>query len=236
VVDVAQALHFQQLFATAKKFNWFKESTELVHLKFGRMSFKDAKMSTRKGNIIHLTDLLEEAVARAEVIINEKNPELENIAEVARIIGTGAVKYSILSQSPETNIVFEWDKIISFEGNAAPYLQYSYARANSILRQASALEWSEIKTLSQEELNILKEFTKFAEAIMDSSHKLKPHLLANYLFELCQAFNSFYSKSPVLNCENESVRNFRINIVSKFCQILKTGLEILGGIEVPEKM
>lgn len=238
VVDVAQSLHFQQLFATVKKFDWFKESTELIHLKFGRMSFKDSKMSTRKGNIIHLNDLLDEAVVRAKAIIVEKNAELPDIDEVARIIGIGAVKYSILSQSPETNIVFEWDKIISFEGNAAPYLQYSYARANSILKQVEniSVDSVEIEELSCEESKILKDFTKLEEVILDSCSKLKPHLLANYLFELSQSFNSFYANNPVLNCEDENRKNFRLQIVQKFCLITKTGLEILGGIEVPDKM
>jgi len=274
VVDVAQSLHFQQLFATVKKFDWFKTSNqtteqnrqiqgaqskaveqtstetiknkqatpELIHLKFGRMSFKDGKMSTRKGNIIHLQDLIDEAIHRAKKIILEKNPNLENLDQVAEIIGVGSIKYSVLSQSPETNIVFDWDKIISFEGNAAPYLQYSYARANSIVNQAekpqaTTTNFDQTKlTFQPEETALLKHITQFADAVEDSATKLKPHLLANYLFELCQNFNSFYTQCPVLNCPDPDTRNFRLALSTKFCQILKEGLNLLAGIQVPEKM
>lgn len=237
VVDVAQSLHFQQLFATVKKFDWFKPETELIHLKFGRMSFKDRKMSTRKGNIIHLETLIQEAISRAKEIILEKNPNLENLDEVARIVGVGSIKYSILSQSPETNVVFEWEKIISFEGNSAPYLQYCYARANSILAQTTLSDFN-ASTISAnpEELELLKHLTSFQEIVEDACHKLKPHLLANYLFELCQKFNSFYSKSQVLNCPDQNLQQFRLNLVSKFCQTNKLGLNLLAGIEVPTKM
>lgn len=243
VVDVAQSLHFEQLFASVKKFSWFKPETALTHLKFGRMSFKDGKMSTRKGNIIHLDDLIEEAVSRSRQIITEKNPELENLEQVAWMVGIGAIKYSVLSQSPETNIVFDWDKIISFEGNSAPYLQYSYARANSILKQAERSEAELNEEVAFEELEInleeeslMKALLFFEEAVLDAANKLKPHLLANYVFDLCQKFNTFYVKNQVLNCEDKARKQFRLALVDKFCRTNKTGLQLLAGVEVPEKM
>jgi arginyl-tRNA synthetase len=237
VVDVAQSLHFQQLFASVKKFSWYKPETELTHLKFGRMAFKDKKMSTRKGNIIHLEELIEEATSRAKQIILEKNPELENLDQVAEIVGIGSIKYSVLSQSPETNIIFDWDKIISFDGNSAPYLQYSYARANSIIQQnpATTSDFSAIEPC-EEELNLLKAISQFESVVLDAANKLKPNLLANYTFDLCQNFNSFYVKCPVLSEKDSAIRNFRLSLVTKFCSVNKQALGLLGGIQVPDKM
>lgn len=137
IVDVAQSLHFQQLFATARKLGW--GGPDFVHAYFGRMRFADAKMSTRKGNILRLEEVLREAVDRAKKIVAEKTPDVneKRCNELARIIGIGAVKYNILSQNRTTDIVFDWDKMLSLEGNSAPYLQYTCARANSILRKAA---------------------------------------------------------------------------------------------------
>jgi len=237
VVDSAQNLHFKQLFASVKKFPWFKENVELTHLRFGRMRFKDKKMSTRKGNIIYLEEVLNEAVDRAKKIIEEKNPELEEKDEVARIVGIGSVKYSILNQSPETDIIFDWDKILSFEGNSAPYLQYSCTRASSILRQVEKVNKIDATyNLIPEEQLLARTIVRFKEVVVESANRLKPNIIANYLYELAQIFNTFYTKCPVLSEENESSKTARTRLVKTFQTVMKEGLNLLSGIEVPEKM
>lgn len=148
IVDVAQSLHFKQLFDTARQLGWKAEVGD--HVIFGRMQLPDGNMSTRKGNVILLDEVLDEATKRAMAVIEQKSPELENKEEAARIIGIGAVKYNILSQNRTSDIVFEWDKMLSIEGNSAPYLQYTYARAKSILRKAKALSDAGLRGLKAE--------------------------------------------------------------------------------------
>jgi arginyl-tRNA synthetase len=239
VVDIAQQLHFQQLFASVRKLSWFNPETELTHIRFGRMSFKDGKMSTRKGNIIQLEDVLEEAIERSKTIIEEKNPELENKDEVAHMIGTGAVKYSILAQAPETDIVFDWAKILSFEGNSAPYLQYSHARAKSILRKADFSEIPELDTthnLLPKEAEVIRKLALFVEAINYAAELRKPNIIATYLYELAQTYSSFYAKCSVLNAEDETSKQIRLAIVHTFAEVMNKGLNLLAGIEAPEEM
>lgn len=238
VVDVAQKLHFQQLFDVSKRFNWFTQETELTHLSFGRMSFKDKKMSTRKGNILSLQDVLEEAEARSLKIIQDKNPDLKDQKQAANIIGSGAIKYSILSQSPDSNLVFDWDKVISFEGNSGPYLQYSYARSKSILRKNNQdiQEPTSQVTISTQERNILNKLFIFRDTAERSKNKLKPNLLAKLLFDLAQEFNSYYANTQILKEENQDIRNFRLKLTSQFAETIKKGLQLLGGIEVLEEM
>lgn len=243
VVDTAQNFHFKQLFAVAPKFSWFKANTKLEHLEFGRMSFADGKMSTRKGNILLLDSILDQAILKAKEIILQKNPNYdpELLNETASIIGIGSIKYSVLSQAPETNIVFDWNKIISFEGNSAPYLQYSVARANSILKQTKYykeelfnnwedLEQEEVQELFKQEQELIFNLLKFDYTVKLAAVKLKPNLLANYLYELAKEFNSFYVANPILNNPLRELTTFQ------FSQIMTKGLNLLAGIQVPEKM
>lgn len=238
VVDSAQSLHFKQVFAAVRKFDWFDKNLELIHMSFGRMSFPDKRMSTRKGDIIYLEDVIDEAIERARKILDEKSPDLENKDEVAKIIGVGSLKYTVLSQSPETNVTFTWDKMLSFDGNAAPYLQYSYARANSILRnyQGKLKDAYTNLDLNAEEREVLASLIKFEEVVFEAADKLKPNLLATYLFELCQSFNSLYVKHKFLDAPTEAEKHLRLTLAQKFCLTIKKGLQLLGGIEVPEKM
>lgn len=237
VVDIAQKLHFEQLFASVRKFDWYNPQTKLTHLKFGRMSFKDKSMSTRKGNIIYLDEVLKDAIERAEQIINEKNPDLKDKKEVARIIGTGAVKYTILNQSPETDIIFDWDKILSFEGNSAPYLQYMHARAASILKEQTPPDQIDpAYNLHPKEALVLRTLTQFKDAITESATKNKPNILANYIYELSQIFSNFYTHCPVLKADTDSQKAARLKIVELFAHTLKKGLELLSGIEAPDQM
>jgi arginyl-tRNA synthetase len=238
VVDVAQSLHFKQFFNASKRFDWYKESTELIHLAFGRMRFPDKKMSTRKGNVLVLDDVLDESIKRSLEIIQEKNPSLENQENAAQKIGIGAIKYSILSQSPESNVEFKWDKILSFDGNSAPYLQYSYARTKSILRKINQEELqppNKVK-ITQIERDLLHKLFQFRENCQQSAEKLKPNILANYLYELAQIFNKFYNNSPITKEEDPDLKAFRVYILEQFANTIKKGLQLLGGIEVLEEM
>ncbi len=241
VVDSAQSLHFKQLFDGAQKLGWYKGEGE--HVSFGRMQFKDEKMSTRKGNIVLLDEVLKEAVSRAAKIIDEKNPELKGKENVARVVGIGAVKYNVLSQNRSTNIVFDWDKILSLEGNSAPYLQYSYARAKSILRKAEGGDVPKVAPATDVADAKIKEkihalinlFPKFSEYLIMAAVEYKPNVLCNYLYELAQKFNSFYNTVPVLKVGNSSERTYRLKVVRAAAQILKNGLKLLG-VEVVEEM
>jgi arginyl-tRNA synthetase len=237
VVDVAQELHFKQLFALAEKLELTTATN--IHVSFGRMSFKDRKMSTRKGNIIYLEEVLDEAVKRTRALLQEKGiqfPEEEQ-QQLADMIAIGAIKYAVLCQNRNTNIVFDWDRIITLDGNSGPYLQYTYTRGKSILTKAG--DWKkgekeEYIPLEELERDLMLKCLQFHDVVLQSVEELKPNIVANYIYELAQLFNSFYHKLPVLSAEEEK-RKLRLKIVERSCTILQTGLELLG-INVPDRM
>lgn len=236
VVDTAQSLHFKQLFGAASRFAWYNGQAH--HVSFGRMRMKDAGMSTRKGNIILMEDLLNEAIKRAKTLITEKNPNLTNPDEVAEKLGVGAVKYSILSQNRTTDIVFDWDKMLSFESNSAAYLQYSYARGRSILRKShDAIEEpiSDPMDAFAKSETLIRTLAKFSEHIAIAARDYKPNVMTNYLYDLAQKFNSFYNSVPVLKAASDNLKDERLKLVEATTQILKNGLNLLG-IDVPEEM
>ncbi len=236
VVDIAQTLHFKQLFEGSKRFSWYHG--EAVHVWYGRMSFKDKKLSTRKGNVILLDEVIDEAISRAKDVIKEKNPNIQNIENIAKVIGIGAIKYSILSQNRTTNITFDWDKMLSLDGNSSPYLQYTYARAKSILRKVDQdVQGTSVDSeLVQEKIdNLMRIIPKFKEHILSSAREYKPNILCTYLFTLSQEFNTFYNTVPVLKAEKEEDKEARIALVEVTSQILKNGLSLLG-IDVVEEM
>lgn len=246
VVDIAQTLHFKQYFEAARMLGFQKN--EGVHVWFGRMHLKDKKMSTRKGNIILLDEVLDEAVKRAGKIIEEKSPDLKNKDKVARIVGIGAIKYNILSQNRTTDITFDWDKMLSLEGNSGPYLQYTYARAKSILRKAQAknnkaeenTDTEQQETAKSLQLqnktihSLIRLFPRFPEYLTMAAEEYKPNILSNYIYELAQKFNAFYNNVPVLRA-GEQDKKERLEIVEGAAQILKNGLSLLG-VEVVEEM
>ncbi|QQR54603.1 arginine--tRNA ligase [Candidatus Peregrinibacteria bacterium] len=243
VVDHAQSLHFVQNFAVARALAYDRLPTasveamvtSLEHISFGRMSFGDRAMSTRKGNVIKLTEILDEAVKRAGALAAQRASELprEELYALAEGVGVASVKYGILSQDRNKDLVFDWDKIITLEGNSAPYLLYSYARASSILQKAEAqfglLDLSGLPLLCEDaEKAMVKKMLKFPEALQRALEERKPHIVATFLYELCQEFNRFYGTVQVVNAETEAARRARLGIVKSFLQELKCGLSILG--------
>lgn len=236
VVDMAQTMHFQQFFEVAKMLGLTKARN--MHVAFGRMRFPEKKMSTRKGNILLLEELLNEAEAGAYEIVREKNPDLseEKKREVGRKVGIGAVKYAVLAQNRMTDVTFSWEKMLSLEGNSAPYLQYVYARGRSILRKdkMQKSESGEEVLREPQELAVARLLPRFPEIVAQAAEEFKPNLIANFLFELASGFNSFYAAVPVLQAE-ESIRGVRLQLVEAVTTVLKNGLALLG-IETPEEM
>ena len=235
VVDVAQQLHFQQLFETVRLLGW--ELPHLEHVIFGRMRFADKGMSTRKGNILKLDAVLDEAVKRANAIIAERGAKIQtdDPKELAEMMGVGAVVYGVLSQNRRMDMVFDWDKMLSFEGNSAPYLQYTYARARSVLRKSGS-EGADVRVtvLTAKERHLLKLLFLFGDTVEAARREHLPHTLTTYLYELCQAFNSFYASDEILSTEGVT-RDFRLYLTACTAEILKIGASILT-LRVPERM
>ncbi len=239
VVDIAQQLHFQQLFETSRMLGW--QLPHLEHVLFGRMRFADGSMSTRKGNIIKLEDALDEAVSRASALIAERgeNIQTDDPKELAETMGVGALVYGILSQNRKMDLVFDWGKMLSFEGNSAPYVQYTYARAKSILRKAT-LETVDLPsnvsfTFSPSEQKLIKTLLRFDDAFKEALSEHLPHKMTVYLYELCQQFNSFYTHDPILSLSDDALKQVRLALTSLTAQVLQTGATLLT-LRVPERM
>lgn len=233
--DIAQKLHFEQLVATCAQLGW--ELPPFENVLFGRMRFADRSMSTRKGNILKLEDALDEAVSRAEKLIEERGEKIqtEDPAGLAEMMGVGALVYGILSQNRKMDMVFDWDKMLTFEGNSAPYVQYTHARARSVLRKAgSDGSVSDIQEVTQKERALMKLILMFGATVEDARAEHLPHKLTNYLYELCQVFNSFYNSDEILTAAAE-VRDFRLSLTKLTADVIKTGAELLT-LRVPDRM
>ncbi len=237
VVGNEQTLHFEQLFKSAELLD-YSPIEKLQHIKFGLVLDENhKKLATREGRFISADDLINKAIELAEKIIKKKNPKLseKERKQAAQIIGVGALKYNDLSQNRQTNIVFNWGKMLSFEGNSGPYLQYSYVRLRSILRKAGNVKNFKLEFLKEkEELEIIKELIKFPEIVQEAGEKFQINLLANYLYNLAGLINAFYEKFPVLKAE-QGVKEARLVLIKAATIVLKNGLNLLG-IEVLERM
>jgi len=238
VTDSRQGTHFAQVFQIAKKMDW---EIDLEHIPYGLMTFDGEVISTRKGNAIKLSKLLDEAEKRSFEIVNKKNPKLleKEKRNIAKIVGLGAVKYADLSQNRISTIDFKWEKALSFEGNTAPYLQYNYARIQSVKRKAKETGFNFTfdkiaKITTQEEKNLATELLKFPLVVIKSAESKKPNLIADYLFELAQKFSSFYNSTNILKA-NEFEKYTRLLLIDRVGFILKTGLDLLG-IDVVDRM
>lgn len=236
VVGTPQALHFKQVFKVLELagHEW---ANDCVHVGFGLVKFADRKLSTRKGEVVLLDDLIRESVEKTLEVINEKNPELENKEEVAKKIGVGAVIFTYLKNSREKDIVFDWKEILSFDGETGPYVQYAYARAKSILRRAEGIskEVDYSKLASKEEFELVKTLDNFKNQILLALDKLEPSIVTRYTIEVAKAFNKFYNAHSILNLEDEVLKATRLKLVEASAQVIKNGLDLLG-IDVVEKM
>ena len=237
VVDYAQSLHFKQFFAAAKMFDWYNPATNLTHLSFGRMSFKSMAMSTRKGQIVKLSDVIRESEEKVESVIKEKNPNLENIKDTANAVGVGALKFAILNTSPGKDIIFDKDQMLSFEGNTGPYLQYTYARICSVFRKLNKdliLSQDTNSEMSEQEKQLLKKLTFFKSVCLQAWNTRKPNTLCVYLFELAQEFNSFYANHPIITADTPELQLIRVKLTKAVQTTLRQGLELLGIKTVSE--
>jgi arginyl-tRNA synthetase len=236
VVGAPQILHFKQIIAIARREGY---TADFRHITFGSILGEDRKlMKTRSGENVPLRDLLDEAVQRARKIIEEKNPDLSESEKsgIAQKVGIGAVKYYDLSQYRMTDYIFSWDRMLSFQGNTAPYLQNAYVRIRSIFRKAGEefVPTKELALTAREERNLALKLCQFAEAVPSVLNDFRPNILANYLFELANSFHSFYEACPVLKSEEPS-RSSRLALCELTGRVLAKGLDLLG-IKVPEKM
>ena len=242
VVGAEQSQHFSMVFQVAKDAKFMDEKTRAVHVSFGLVMGSDGKkLASREGKAITLEELLEESVNRAEKLILEKNSSMSDSdrKKVSKMIGIGAIKYADLSIDRNKNYVFDWDKMLSFDGNTAPYLQYAHARICSIFRKSSISREStfnsEILVVNDFEKSLSKSIIGFSESIDETINSYSPHRLAVYLHHLAQDFASFYENCPVLISNDEAKMNSRLALCNLTARTLKTGLGLLG-IETPENM
>jgi len=242
VVGKDQSLHFNQVFTTLKLMG-NKWADDCVHVPFGTVRFADKKLSTRKGDVIFLDELLSEAVAKTLEIINVKNPDLENKEDVAKKVGIGAIIFTYLKNHRERDIVFNWEEMLSFDGETGPYVQYTYARAKSILRKVeenskelnSDVELDYNKLNSKEEFELVKQLEGFQNSIMYAIDKLEPSMVTRYVIDVAKSFNKFYNQHNIANLEDESNKKAKIKMVEATCQVIKNALNLIG-IEVVDRM
>lgn len=239
VTSYEQVLHFKQIFEVAKLLGIDEKYTNgLKHVSFGMVLLPTGKMSTREGNIVKLEDLLNEAIQRAEKVIEQKNPELEDKKEVARKVGIGAVIFNDLANNRVKDEIFEWDTILNFQGETGPYIQYTYVRTKSVIEKAGKVP--ELKDVKLDNLqdeysqNIIKLIYNFEDILVQVTNKEEPSILSRYLIDLAKAFSSFYNENKII-CEDKELQDARVYLTYSVGQVLKMGAELLG-IEMPNKM
>jgi arginyl-tRNA synthetase len=243
VVGSPQQQHFAMVFAVAKAAGWLKEPARAEHVAFGSILGPDKKMfKTRAGGTVKLVELLDEAVQRAATAVAEKNPELDEAtrADVARKIGVGALKYADLSSDRIKDYIFDWDRMLAFEGNTAAYLQYVHARVRSIFRRADAADVEasasvDLVLREPAERALALELLGLGAAVASVGDTLQPHRLCTYLFGVATRFNTFFDQCSVLKAEDVATRRSRLLLSSLTARVLATGLDLLG-IEAPERM
>lgn len=235
-VGAEQSLHLKQVFKTAELLGWAKENM-FQHVAHGLYRTKEGKFSTRQGKTIHLREVLEDAIKRAsEIIRADGDLSDKEKEEISYAVGIGGVKYNDLVQHPRKDIVFDWDKILNLKGNSAPYIQYTYARCKSILRKAKVSTKNiSYKDMSKEEIDIMRLLIEFPEQAKSAADRFSPNLICSYVFELSQAYNSFYNRNPVLQAETKEAKEFRLLLTASTAQIIQNCLSLLG-IKTLERM
>lgn len=241
-IDARQSLHMQQVFTLSRKAGFVDDSVSLEHLAFGTMMGEDGKpFKTRSGGTVKLADLLEEAIERATALVKEKNPELneKETHEISRKVGIGSVKYADLSKTRTNDYIFNWNAMLAFEGNTAPYLQYAYTRVQSIFRKAECDPTKITSTIligSEQEKNLAIKLLQFSETLDQVAREAMPHVLCSYLYDLASLYMTFYEACPILKEGiEEDLRNSRLRLCHLVARTIEKGLDLLG-IEVMERM
>ncbi len=234
VVAYQQNLHFKQFFKVLEMMgkDWAKD---LVHVAYGMVSLEEGVMSTRKGNVVFLEDVIKKCIEKAYTIIDEKNPDLDNKEEVAKKVGVGAVIFGALYNNKIKDIVFSYDKVLTFDGETSVYVQYTCARANSVLQKGGAPENYEIPALCSQEIELVKALATFPDVVKAAAEKYEPSFIARFAVDVSQKFNKFYFDCKILAAEDETTRNFRLALTNATKQALTNAFALLG-IGIPDKM
>ena len=239
VTSYEQILHFKQVFETAKYLDLDEKYTNgLVHVPYGMVMLKTGKMSTRDGNVVKIEDLLKEAIAKVKIIIENKNPELENKEDIATKVGIGAVIFNDLYNSRIKDEIFDWDIMLNFNGETGPYMQYIYVRTKSVLEKAGYIpklkDVNLDKLLDEDSVKVIKLLYQFNDKIMQAIEKYEPYIVARYLIEVAKTYSSFYNNNKII-CDDKEVQDARIYLTYATGIVLKTGAALLG-IKMPDKM
>ncbi|ULR33117.1 arginine--tRNA ligase [Dickeya fangzhongdai] len=240
-IDSRQHQHLMQAWSIVRKAGYVPESVSLEHHMFGMMLGKDGKpFKTRAGGTIKLSELLDEAYERALTLIAGKNPEMERgeLEQLAQVVSVGAVKYADLSKNRTTDYIFDWDNMLAFEGNTAPYMQYAYTRVSSIFKRAGVEEASltqPIALTAEHEQALATRLLQFEETVTTVARDGTPHVMCAYLYDLAGLFSGFYENCPILNADSDSARQSRLKLALLTAKTLKIGLDTLG-IQTVEKM
>lgn len=236
VVATQQNLHYQQLrkILELMGYEWWDDNK---HIAFGMVSLKDQTMSTRKGQVVFLEDVLNKAIDKTKSIMQERGANIEDINETAKIVGIGAVKFQELYNNRIKDYVFDWDEVLNFDGETGPYVQYTYARAKSVLRKARAnsfdsMEFTNLQT--DEEFALVKTLAEFGNVVAKAREKYEPSLVSRHLTEIAKAFNKFYNASQIM-VDDEKIKNERLALTYATSIVIKSGLGLLG-IKTVEKM
>lgn len=242
ITATEQILHFKQIFEVAKHLVDEKYQKGLVHVSYGMIRLKTGKMSTREGNVIYVNDLINDAINKSKEIMLAKNPELEDLDEVSKKIGIGALIFNYLKNGKNKDIIFDLDETLRFDGETGPYVQYTYVRTKSILEKVGfnieninkdEIQYNLLK--EKQEVELIKELEKFEAIIRKAANEYEPSILARYLIDVATSFSRFYNECSVANCDDDKLKEVRCTLVYATSIVIKKGLSILG-IDCPEKM